>query len=107
MQLLTPELLKHFRAVGSQKEENDPLVIAKFFNPTGAGRWYATEYDPEEKLFFGFVSIFGDHCDEWGDFSLEELESYRGHFGLGLERDLYFTPKRASEISIIRKSLSL
>lgn len=81
---------KRFAAVGSQADDKDPLVIAKFFNPQGAGTWYATEYDPKDKVFFGYVSIFGDWNDEWGSFSLEELESYRGPFGLGIERDLYF-----------------
>ncbi len=105
MKLLTQELLEHFKKVGRQDEEKDPLVIAKFFNPTGAGTWYATEYDPEAKIFFGYGSIFGDHNDEWGTFSLDELQSFRGLFGLGIERDRHFSPKRASEIDIIRKSL--
>ena len=105
MQLLTQDLLWQFQKVGRQEDVTDPLVIAKFFNPQGAGTWYATEYDPEERIFFGFVSIFGDHNDEWGSFSLEELETYRGRLGLGIERDLSFEPQRASEIDIIRKSL--
>jgi DUF2958 family protein len=105
MQLLTHELLRQFKRAGRQDEAKDPLVIAKFFNPTGAGTWYATDYDPEEKIFFGFVSIFGDHSDEWGTFSLDELQSFRGRFGLGIERDRHFHPKRASEIDIIRNSL--
>lgn len=99
MKLLTKALLKRFSEVGSQEESADPLVIAKFFNPTGAGTWYATEYDPESKEFFGFVSIFGDHNDEWGYFSLTELENYKGKFGLGIERDLYFGEKRISEVA--------
>ena len=41
-------------------------------------------------MFFGFVSIFNDWNDELGYFSLEELESFRGMFGLGIERDLHF-----------------
>ncbi len=98
MKLLTKEILKRFEAVGRQEDSKDPLVIAKFFNPTGAGTWYATEYDPESRMFFGFVSIFGDWNDEWGSFSLAELESYHGKFGLGIERDLYFGEKRISEI---------
>ena len=98
MQLLTKELLKRFEKVGRQENDSDPLVIAKFFNPTGAGNWYATEYDPNEKIFFGYVSIFGDYNDEWGSFSLEELQSYKGNFGLGIERDLYFTEKRISKV---------
>lgn len=98
MKLLTKELEKRFAQVGSQEQEKDPLILAKFFNPTGAGTWYATEYDPQQRTFFGYVSIFGDWNDEWGSFSLDELESYRGTFGLGIERDLYFGEKRASEV---------
>ena len=98
MELLTPELLAEFKEVGSQADEKDPLIIAKFFNPTGAGTWYATEYDDKSQIFFGYVSIFGDHNDEWGTFSLAELQSFRGHFGLGIERDLHFEKKRASEV---------
>ncbi len=100
MKLLTKEILKKFDSVGSQEDLplDDKLIICKFFNPTGAGTWYATEYNPDEKLFFGYVSIFGDYNDEWGYFSLEELESIKGPFGLGIERDLYFTPKRFSEV---------
>lgn len=98
MMLLTKELLKRFEQVGSQEEDKDPIVIAKFFNPNGAGTWYATEYEPEERIFFGYVSIFGDWNDEWGSFSLDELQSYRGKLGLGIERDLYFDEKRISEV---------
>ena len=98
MKLLTKGLLERFAKVGRQEETADPIVVAKFFNPTGAGTWYATEYDPEEKIFFGYVSIFGDWNDEWGSFSLEELESYQGKFGLGIERDIYFGEKKISEV---------
>ena len=97
MKLLTKTLEKRFAQIGSQEDEKDPLVIARFFNPCGAGTWYATEYDPERKVFFGYVSIFGDHNDEWGSFSLDELQTYRGPLGLGIERDKYFIEKRAGE----------
>ena len=98
MKLLTKELLARFAKLGKQEDSSDPIVVAKFFNPTGAGTWYATEYDPEAKEFFGFVSIFGDWNDEWGSFSLAELENYQGKFGLGIERDLYFDEKRIIEV---------
>ncbi|MFA7676133.1 MAG: DUF2958 domain-containing protein [Candidatus Shapirobacteria bacterium] len=103
MKLLTKELIERFEKVGRQEEVKDPLIIAKFFNPTGAGTWYATEYDPQSKNFFGYVSIFGDWNDEWGYFSLTELESLRGPFGLGIERDIYFTSKPFSQINEINK----
>ncbi len=98
MRLMTKQLEKRFAQVGSQENVSDPVIIAKFFNPTGAGTWYATEYDPKDRIFFGYVSIFGDDNDEWGSFSLTELESVRVAFGLGIERDLYWTEKKASEV---------
>ena len=98
MRLMTRELEKRFSQVGSQESVKDPVIVAKFFNPSGAGTWYATEYDPSAKMFFGYVSIFGDWNDEWGYFSLAELESYVGRFGLGIERDLYWTEVKASTV---------
>ncbi len=103
MKLINEEILKLFRELGCQSESEDPTVVCKFFNPTGAGTWFVTEYDEESKTFFGYVSIFGDHCDEWGSFSLEELESFRGKFGLSIERDLYFKPMKFSEVNKLYK----
>lgn len=97
MKLLTKELLERFAKIGSQQDETNPLVIAKFFNPTGAGTWYATEYNPADKIFYGYVKL---HEGEWGSFGLEELESVTGAMGLGIERDRNFKEKRFSEINI-------
>ena len=98
MKLLTEELKKRFKVVGSQKEVEDPIIITKFFNPSGHGTWYATEYNQKEKMFFGYVSLFGDHNDEWGYFSLEELEDFTSTYSLKIERDLYFGEKLISEV---------
>lgn len=98
MKLLTKEIITQFRAVWNQSHAADPLVICKFFNPTGAGTWYATEFDEETEIFFGYVSIFWDWNDEWGSFSLSELETFQGRFWLGIERDVYFEPKKFSEV---------
>jgi len=100
MKLLTKEIIKKFEKIGRQEDKKDPLVIAKFFNPTGIGTWYATEYNQEEGIFFGYASLFGDHNDEWGSFSLAELESFKGKFGLGIERDLHVDIKPISEFDI-------
>jgi len=100
MQLLTKEIEARFKEVGSQDLLKDPIVIAKFFNPAGAGTWYATEYDQSEGIFFGYVSIFQDHCDEWGYFSLKELQNFKGSFGLGIERDIHCGEKPISEFKI-------
>ena len=98
MKLLTKEIENKFKKIGSQQGVKDPIIVAKFFNPTGAGTWYATEYDPKEKMFFGYVSIFGDHNDEWGYFGLEELENIECRLGLGIERDLYFDSQPISKV---------
>ena len=98
MMLMTKTLEKRFAKVGSQENVKDPVIVAKFFNPAGAGTWYATEYDPETQTFFGYVSIFGDWNDEWGYFSLAELESYKGPLGIGIERDLYFGERKSSSV---------
>ena len=101
MELLTEKLKKRFEEIGSQENDKNPIVVVKFFNPSGAGTWYATEYDNEKKIFFGYVSIIGDFNDEWGNFSLKELQKYIGFGGLGIERDLYCGEKRISEFDIL------
>ena len=98
MKLMTKELEEQFKRIGSQENSEDPLVICHYFNPSGAGDWWATEFDPETREFFGFVSIFGDYNDEWGYFSLDGLESVKGPLGLGIERDLYFEPTLISKV---------
>lgn len=100
MELITKEILKRFKEIGSQEEESDPIVVVKFFNPCGAGTWFATEYNEEDQIFFGYASIFGDHCDEYGSFSLEDLKSVKGFGGLGIERDRHCGEKRISEFNI-------
>lgn len=89
MILLTKEIEARFAKVGSQEGSKNPTVIAKFFNPCGSATWYATEYIPEEKMFFGYVNLFGGDDAEWGYFLLEELKEIRLPFGMGIERDLY------------------
>ena len=99
MELLTKQLEKRFAKVGSQELVRDPVIVAKFFKPGGSGTWYATEFDPIDKMFFGYLSIFGDLNDEWGYFSLNELESYVNSFDIGIERDLYWTECKASKVT--------
>jgi hypothetical protein len=88
VKLLTEALSERFAAVGSQDGRGDAaIVIAKFFTPWTNWTWYATEYDPESREFFGFVVGLES---ELGYFSLDELERIQGPAGLRIERDLYF-----------------
>lgn len=109
MKLMTKKLEERFKQVGRQENSKDPMVIAKFFNPAGGQTWFATEYAPKDRLFFGYVSLFGNYCDEFGYFSLTELEEVRVPVGIEIngerkgilpveiERDLYFEEMPLSE----------
>lgn len=95
MDLLTEEIRAAFGRfpLGSQEGKlDDAVVVVKLFDPSGRFTFYATEGEPEDDdfRFFGYcVSPLGEDCDEWGYASLLELESTRGRFGLGIERDIH------------------
>ncbi|MFT6443217.1 MAG: hypothetical protein ACJASQ_003037 [Crocinitomicaceae bacterium] len=101
MKLITQTLLNRFNEIGEQYESENPIVIAKFFNPCGAGTWYATEYDSETGICYGYVK--GLYEDEWGTFSITELESVVLPFGMKMERDIHFDEILFSEL---KKELS-
>jgi Protein of unknown function (DUF2958) len=71
--------------------KNRSSFSSKFFCPWSDWTWFATEGDPQgdDFIFFGYVIGFEE---EWGYFSLTELESVRGPGGLTIERDIYFRP---------------
>jgi len=91
MKLLTQELEKKLPELYATEgiETGDKMILCHFFLVDGGFDWYAVEYDPKEKMFFGFVKTLES---EWGYFSLAQLEEARGKMGLPVERDLYFTP---------------
>jgi hypothetical protein len=73
----------------------DPIARVKLFDPTGSWTWYIAGYDPETRQTYGLVDGFER---EIGMFSMAELVELRGRFGLPIERDLYYEPKRLSEL---------
>ena len=87
--LLPDDIAATLPRLYATEKENDPIVRVKFFTPDSSWTWYVTEYDPEERRFFGLV--IGMET-ELGYFLLDELESTRGPRGLPIERDLHFTP---------------
>ena len=99
MKLITEEFIATMKPypLYSQEHEKDPLVSAKLFNPVGGETWFIIEYDPEAQLAFCYVE--GMDVDELGLTSLAEMESLKLPFGLTIERDLHFKPRRLSECS--------
>jgi hypothetical protein len=81
----------------TQEEVSDPMVHAKLFDTGGAGTWYITEYDGEDRTF-GYVTGLGDN--EWGYVTLSELAALRLRGIPRIEVDLYFTPKPFSELKV-------
>jgi hypothetical protein len=91
MELLTLELRKRLPALYSQEGNGDPMVYAKFFTADSSWTWYVTEGSETERDFIFFGYVFGLE-DEWGYFSLSELQAARGPLGLAIERDIHFQP---------------
>ena len=100
MKLMTKAILEAFKKLGyrGDKDAKDVKIIVKYFNPTGAGSWYCYEYDPKDRILYGFANLGDDVNAECGTISLDELESFRGMFGLGIERDLHFGEHTLKEV---------
>ena len=107
MQLISKELEEMFPALyeTEDKSPEEIKVIAKFFNPVGPGRWFAVEYDPQDRIFFGFVNLGDNETAELGYFSLDELESLKLPFGLTIERDKYFGDHSIAEVIKLKGNL--
>lgn len=101
LKLLTKQLREKLPPLGATEDEEDPMVICKFFDPASQWTWYAIEFDGED-VFFGWVIGF---FAEFGTFSLKELQEVRGPLRLGIERDKYFEPQRLSEVQRREKEL--
>lgn len=89
--LLTKELEKKLVAnhVANAKGNADHVPVVKFFGG-GACTWLISEYDPDERTFFGLCDL-GMGEPELGYVSRDELESIRFQFGLRVERDYWWT----------------
>jgi hypothetical protein len=95
MLLLTKENRRQLpKLYANESKGLDALAVVKFFTPDSSWAWYASEFDGKD-TFFGLVV---GHEVELGYFSLSELKAARGHWGLPIERDRYFTPKSLKEL---------
>ncbi len=99
VKLMTQEMRRTIPALYTTEDDPDPTVHAKFFTPDSNWTWYVLEFDGED-IFFGLVVGFET---ELGYFSLSELESVRGPWGLPIERDLYFEPQPLSVVRALHE----
>jgi hypothetical protein len=98
MKLFTKEIdNKLFAQYEKGSDMDNQMIVAKIFNPYGRGTWYLMNSDPQDPDYvWGIVDLFEV---EMGSISRNELESVKvPPFNLGLERDMYFEPIKASEL---------
>jgi hypothetical protein len=91
-------------AVKGTASELDFEPGVKLFNPCGAATWLLTEIDPDDQTVAWGLCDVGMGFPEFGTVSLQELASYRGQSGLGIECDLHF--KACAPISVYIKAAS-
>ena len=96
--LMPDSIRKRLPKLYSTEKEliGDKVAYARYFFPMGAYTAYLLEYDPKSRIGFGAVTM--GYGWELGNMSLDEMEEVKIH-GLGIERDLYFSPKKLHEIA--------
>jgi hypothetical protein len=93
MKIITKEIENAFAKQGytGDKSMKDIKIILKLFNPGGVGTWYVYEKEDED-IYWAFANLNDPINAECGTISMQELTSYRGRFGLKIERDMSFEP---------------
>ena len=79
---------------GQDGKGDEAIVYAKLFHPFSSYTLYVLEYDPQERLIFGWG---GSPEPEYGYASLDELEAVRV-MELGIERDRHWTPRTLRDV---------
>lgn len=80
----------------------DKIIYMHFF--LGGCDWYAAEYQPEKRNFFGYAILNQDYQNaEWGYFNYDELRSVNIR-GIEVDRDLHWEPKKVSQIENIMRA---
>lgn len=78
------------------KPESERVIYAKCFALASGATWLISEYNPEEKLAFGYTDLFGTGSQGgacWGYISIEELEELVWINIPRVEFDRYFSKK--------------
>ena len=80
----------------------EKIIHEHFF--IGGCDWYVAEYNPGDRLFFGFAVLNNDlENAEWGYVSLDELLAINVR-GIEIDRDLHWQTRKAIEVEQIRRA---
>lgn len=99
--LLTAEIAQRLPKHDDVVSLDHAVVQCKFFVPGTLHRWYVLTGEPTKDgnwNFLGYATCDSDG-GEFGGFTLSELESIEGPFGVRVERDLYFEPVPISSVT--------
>lgn len=75
----------------------DAVVVCKFF--LQGYTWYVLEAEKADNGYEFFGIIVGQHT-EYGYFTLSQLESVTGQWGLRVERDRGFKPTKVKDLHL-------
>lgn len=98
MQLMTKEIekiaRKQFTCGADLHNQN---IVAKFFDPCSSWTWFVMNQDPEDPNYLWGI-VKSPYAIEEGSFSLADLQKIKNKFGLGMERDKFWTPRKAIDV---------
>jgi hypothetical protein len=99
MKLMTQEVIKNLPALYAQENEKDAICHLKFFTPDAQWTWYITEGEKQDGDWMFFGKVVSPTCPdgELGYVTLSQLKTVKGHLGLPIERDMYFSKKPLSK----------
>ena len=100
MKLITKQLQKElakYPLYSQGGKGEDAVVVCKFF--LQGYTWYILEAEKADNGYEFFGIIVGQHT-EYGYFTLSQLESVTGQWGLRVERDRGFKPIKVKDLHL-------
>ena len=100
MKLITKQLQKELAKYPLYSQDGkgeDAVVVCKFF--LQGYTWYVLEAEKNDDDYEFFGIIVGQHT-EYGYFTLSQLESVTGQWGLRVERDRGFKPTKVKDLHL-------
>lgn len=102
MKLVTAQMekiLAKYPLYSQEEKGKEADILFKFFAPVGASTWYILEGEKQGDDYNFFGIVFNGEENEYGYFSLNELQRIRLPFGLRIERDLNFSPCKVKDLN--------
>ena len=90
MELITNEESYPALCATEDIKRDEKIILLRFYEESSGWEWYLCEYDPDDKIAFGYVR---GYASEWGYFSLTEMQEIPT-----IKRDYEFEPTKFKEL---------